>query len=301
MKMIKKLSNIKNPRVSVLMPAYNAEKYIGESIDSILGQTFDDFELIIVNDGSTDNTAEIVRKYARQDTRIKFIDNKKNAGVAKTRNQLLDAACGEYIAFQDSDDISRPYRLATQVKFLDSHPDISVLGAAMETFPEYETVSYIENPKLLDFYIANAVSNAVVMFRKSDIDKYGFRYNEKYQTCEDYDFWVRVVRVLKIHNLRDVLINYRVLPQSLSHNNPKLDYFNKIIRDGIINNLTDNKIMQLLISQKYNTKLFGFIPLLRIKRRRIYLFGFLPFLIRREMWWWLFGIIPFIKIQGYEQ
>ena len=295
--MSKKLSNLKNPTVSVLMPAYNAEKYIAESIESILNQTFSDFEFIIINDGSTDNTAKIVREYARRDSRIKFIDNKKNMGVAKTRNQLLDNAVGKYIAYQDSDDISLAHRLAYQVDFLDSHPDISVVGAAMETFPKYEKLVYVERPKLLDFYGYNAVSNAVVMFRRSDILKYGFKYKENYQTCEDYDFWVQIVRVLKIYNLPEVLIKYRVLENSLSHNNPNLDKLNKIIRQDILDCLTDDYMTRLKLSQKYNQSLFGFIPLFHVKQKRIYLFCFIPFLKLHGKWWNLFGIIPFIKNQ----
>ena len=292
---------IKKPIVSVLMPAYNSEKYIAESIESILNQTFKDFEFIIINDGSTDNTANIVREYAANDPRIKFIDNKKNQGVAKIRNELLNAANGQYLAYQDSDDISLPHRLKIQVDFLDSHPDISVVGAALECFPKYEKMDWIRNPKLLDFYFGNSVPNPVAMLRKQDIDKYNLKYNETYQTCEDYDFWVRCVRFLKIHNLPNVLLKYRVLDNSLSHNNPNLEKYDKIIRDELINSLTDNEMIKSKLSPKYNQYLFGFIPLFRIKRKRIYLFCFIPFLKLRGMWWNLFGIIPFIKNQGTKK
>lgn len=287
-----------NPKVSVLMPAYNSEKYIAEAIESILNQTFTDFEFVIINDGSTDNTAKIVKDYAKRDKRIRFIDNKKNQGVAKTRNQLLGLANGEYIAYQDSDDISLPHRLSVQVGFLDKHKDISVLGAVLETFPKTEKIISLPCPKILDFYESNPVPNPVVMFRKNDIEAYGFKYNEEFQTCEDYDFWVRVVRVLKIFNLNDVLYRYRILENSLSHNNPNIKKFDKIIRNKIINYLTDNEMTKLKLSPKYNQYLFGFIPLFRVKQKRIYLFCFIPFLKLRGMWWYLFGIIPFIKNQG---
>lgn len=291
----------KKPVISVLMPAYNSEKYIAESIESILNQTFKDFEFIIINDGSTDNTANIVRKYAAMDTRIKFIDNKKNQGVAKIRNELLNAANGKYLAYQDSDDISLPHRLKIQVEFLDSHPDISIVGAALECFPTYEKMDWARNPRLLDFYFGNSVPNPVAMLRKQDIDKYGLKYNESYQTCEDYDFWVRCARFLKIHNLPNVLLKYRVLDNSLSHNNPNLAKYDKIIRDDLINSLTDDEMVKLKLLPKYNQYLFGFIPLFRIKRKRIYLFCFIPFLKLRGMWWNLFGIIPFIKNQGAKK
>lgn len=295
--MIKK----KTPKVSVLMPAYNSEKYIAEAIESILNQTFKDFEFIIINDGSKDNTAKIVKSFAKQDKRIKFIDNKKNQGVAKTRNQLLNLASGEYIAYQDSDDISLPQRLKVQVEFLDKHSDIFAVGSGMETFPKIEKVIYMESPKLLDFYVANMVPNAVVCFRKSDVDKYGLKYKDDYQTCEDYDFWVSAARVLKFYNLPEVLIKYRVLENSLSHNNPNMDKFNKIIRNELINSLTDDEITKLKLSQKYNQYLFGFIPLFRVKRKRIYLFCFIPFLKLKNNWWNLFGCLPFIKNKSVEK
>ena len=95
----------KQIKVSVLMPAYNVEKYVGEAIESILNQTFKDFEFIIINDGSTDNTPKIIKEYAKKDKRIKFIDNKKNKGFIASLNECLDNATGEYVAKMDSDDI----------------------------------------------------------------------------------------------------------------------------------------------------------------------------------------------------
>jgi glycosyltransferase involved in cell wall biosynthesis len=102
---------MKTPRISVVMPAYNSERYIGEAIESILNQTFTDFEFIIINDGSMDDTAKIVLQYANKDKRIKFINNKDNRGIVSVLNQGLDLAKGEYIARMDSDDISLPTRL----------------------------------------------------------------------------------------------------------------------------------------------------------------------------------------------
>ena len=280
------------PRVSVLTPVYNAEKYIGDAIGSILSQTFTDFEFIIINDGSTDNTAKIVRKYAAQDKRIKFIDSKKNLGVSAVRNKLLDFARGEYIAYQDADDISVPNRLETQVKFLDENPDVTVVGGAMLAFPRPELIVVPKNPKIMDFCIANAVSNPTVMFRRADVMAIGLRYNPALRTAEDYDFWVRLVKHYNIHNLPNILVNYRVSGTSLSHNNPEMDKVNAKIRSEIINFLTGDDKVKNILKFKQRISLFGFLPLFKIKYNHIYLFDFIPVLSYRGKYWWLFDIIP---------
>ena len=285
------------PRVSVLIPAYNVEKYIAESIESILNQTYSDFELIIINDGSTDNTAKIIQQYASQDKRIKFINHKKNRGVSAIRNELLDTAIGEYAAFHDSDDISLPTRLAVQVEFLDKHPDISVVSAALRKIPSNEVVCEPEQPGILDFYIANPVPNAVAMFRMLDINKYNLRYNGKYKSAEDYDFWQRVIRIMKIHTLPDVLYLYRILNNSLSHGNPEIDKYNNAIRTEVLDYLTHNPFWRIKLAPKYSVMLFGFIPILKVKRTRIYLFGFIPLLRMRNMWWYLFEYVPVCKLK----
>lgn len=112
------------PKISVIMPAYNAERYIREAIDSILRQTWSDFELIIIDDGSTDSTAAIIAEYT--DNRIRFCPNAQNMGVAATLNRGLELACGAYIARMDADDISLPERFAKQAAYLDAHPDVTV-------------------------------------------------------------------------------------------------------------------------------------------------------------------------------
>ena len=282
------------PRVSVLMPAYNSEKYIATAIESILNQTFSDFEFIIINDGSTDNTAKIVRQYARRDPRIKFVDNKKNRGISETRNSLLDMATGEYAAYQDSDDVSMPNRLAQQVKFLDSNPEISVVGAAMQAFPIARLIKCPTQPRILDFYFANAVSNPTVMMRMRDIKSAGLRYDTDLSTAEDYDFWFNVIKRFNIYNLPDVLVNYRVLPTSLSHNNPKLDECNAKIRGKILNFLASDEAIRTNLAPTRRLYLFGVLPIFKLKRTRIYLFEIIPLFKRRGRWWWLFDVFPFI-------
>ena len=123
------------PKVSVLMPAYNSEAFVAEAIESILNQTYTDFEFIIINDGSTDKTAEIIDEYAKNDSRIKFINNHKNQGLIAVLNQGLDLCTGEYVARMDSDDISMPQRFEKQVQYMDEHQEVGILGTWIDFFP----------------------------------------------------------------------------------------------------------------------------------------------------------------------
>ena len=123
------MSNIK---VSVLIPVYNGAPFLKEALDSILNQTFTDFELILLNDASPDNSEEIIKQY--NDDRIRYYRNKKNLGISASRNKLMDLAQGEYWVIMDNDDISLPFRLEEQVKFMDKHPDITMAGSWCELF-----------------------------------------------------------------------------------------------------------------------------------------------------------------------
>ena len=297
--MSKKLSNLKNPTVSDLMPAYNAEKYIAESIESILNQTFSDFEFIIINDGSTDNTAKIVREYARRDPRIKFIDNKKNAGLIAVLNQGLDLCVGEYIARMDSDDISLPDRFAEQVKYLNTNKKCGVVSGGYQMFGMVDKSLFLpERVKILDLLNGCCVCHPLVMIRKSVIDNYNFRYDSNFKYAEDYELWSRMVMVCGIENINKILLKYRWHGNNISIvSSIAQQQISEIIRKKMINELTDDYMMRLKLSQKYNQYLFGFIPLFRVKQKRIYLFCFIPFLKLRGKWWNLFGIIPFIKNQ----
>ena len=125
---------MKNPKVAVLMSVYNGEKYLREAINSILSQTFNDFEFLIINDGSTDGTADILKSYT--DSRIKIINNEKNIGLTKSLNKGLKIAKGEYIARQDADDISMPERLKEEVAFLEIHKDYAVVGTFVKILNE---------------------------------------------------------------------------------------------------------------------------------------------------------------------
>ncbi len=196
--------------VSVLMPAYNAAEHIEEAIDSILAQTFVDFEFLIINDGSTDSTVNIINGY--DDPRIKLIHNDGNKGLIYSLNYGLEIAQGKYIARMDADDIAMNTRLEKQVSFLENNPDISILGTA---FIFWGTPYEIHHPnyneeiriKLLD---DGAFAHPTVMMRKDSIDSNKIRYNADYKYIEDYQFWVEAaIKNLKMANLDEVLLQYR--------------------------------------------------------------------------------------------
>lgn len=199
------------PKVSVLMPAYNSEKYVGAAIESILNQTFADFEFIIINDGSTDGTPEIINKYARADKRIRFIDNKKNQGIIAAANAGLDLCRGEYIARMDSDDISLPGRLEKEVAYMDAHPECGVLGTSLAVFSEDNVETRIQKArvKYIDLLQACCIANPTVMLRTSVLRNNNILYRQQYIYAEDYGMWAELIKVTEIHNLQDVLLMYR--------------------------------------------------------------------------------------------
>lgn len=277
---------MKTPKISVIMPAYNVEKYIEEAITSILDQTFTDFEFIILNDGSTDKTAEIIKKYADEDKRIKFIDNKKNQGFITSLNQCLDVAQGEYIAKMDSDDVSLPKRLEKQVKYLDQHPDVGMVGCIYGAYGKNDYI--ISHPSVVGMLdLLKGCYVTVFMLRKEIIDTNHLRFRKEYLHAEDYDFYARFCQFAPIHNLQEVLYLYRQHGNnaSIKHEQIQIQNSNKV-RQNILNFLTVDPEIQKkvkgIIHPKYKTYryyLFNFIPLWRVKQKRdktkYYLFNFI--------------------------
>ncbi|OHA18448.1 MAG: hypothetical protein A2664_00700 [Candidatus Taylorbacteria bacterium RIFCSPHIGHO2_01_FULL_46_22b] len=210
------------PKVSVLMPAYNAEKYLRESVLSILKQTFTDFELIIINDGSTDQTLSVAKSFT--DPRIKIIDNKQNSGLVAVRNQAIKAAQGKYIAWLDSDDIALPKRLEKQVVFMDRHPDQGLLGTAVALIDESGKRTGVRwknktpaEEMLVVMLFHNCFTQSSVMIRKSAIPQDGYR--EGFAPAEDYDLWIRIAENWKCSNLPEILTEYRKYAGSVSGSN----------------------------------------------------------------------------------
>ncbi len=214
---------IKDPVVSIVMPAYNAEKYLREAIESILSQTFTDFEFIIINDGSTDRTKEIILSY--DDPRIVYIENEKNSGICVTLNKGLDVARGKYIARMDSDDISLPERLTAQVEYLDKHNGIGIIGSDIIVFGEgidariFNQV-YDENLCSAGLLFNPCFAHPSVMWRKNLMEEYNLRYEDQYRGLEDLRMWWRFAKITNLANISEPLLKYRHHP---SQETKKLD------------------------------------------------------------------------------
>ncbi|NLD25278.1 glycosyltransferase family 2 protein [Candidatus Dojkabacteria bacterium] len=211
---------MQNPKVTVLMPAYNAEKYIETAIESILNQTYKDFEFIIVNDCSTDSTLDIIKKYAKKDKRIKIISNKENQKIAQTLNNGLKEAKGKYIARLDADDWSHPERLEKQVNFMEENPRIVLSSGNMEICDGELNKKNISNYPLSDKDIRKVflqynptVSPAMIWRREVSEEIGGFSLNTM---SEDYMFFMDMSSKGEVANLKDILIKYRVLDTSVS-------------------------------------------------------------------------------------
>ena len=203
------------------MSAYNSAKYIGESILSVLNQTLKDWELIVVNDCSTDNTGQIVKSYSYKDNRIKLIDNETNLQPAISRNKALTEAKGEYIAVLDSDDVCMPDRLELQSAYLDKNPEVSLVGCAAEIINDKGEITGRKKPVIsfdrlkFELIAKNSIVHSGVLYRKSIMDKVG-GYDNNYLHSEDYKLYSDLIKTSKITNLPNFLIKYRHVPGAIS-------------------------------------------------------------------------------------
>lgn len=195
------------------MPAYNAEKYIGEAIESILNQTFKDFEFIIIDDYSTDKTWEIIQDYAKKDSRIIAFKNEKNSGIAGNRNKLKKLAKGIYIVWQDADDISINTRIEKQVQYMDQNPEVGICGGFLQFFNSKSNL-HIRKYKKLDqdirknIFKFSPIAQPGAIVRKSVLDEMG-DYDLNYPPAEDLDMSFRIGRKYKFANLQETVIKYR--------------------------------------------------------------------------------------------
>ncbi len=197
--------------VSVIMPVYNAETYLSEAIESILQQTYQDFEFIIVNDGSTDKSESIILEYQQRDPRIIYY-SQHNQGVAPTLNFALANASGEFIARMDADDISLPHRFEKQLEFLQSNPSIGLCGTGIEYIGEKSGIRVypVEHDELAyNLLFQTSFCHPAVMLRRSLLMQNDLQYRNMY-TAEDYDLWRRIVKIAQVANLPDILFKYRI-------------------------------------------------------------------------------------------
>ena len=200
------------PKVSVLMSVYNGELHLREAIESIFSQTFGNFEFVIINDGSTDTSQELIDSFS--DSRLVVI-KQENMGVTKSLNKGLKIARGEYIARQDADDISLSDRLEKQVAYMDAHSEIAVLGgAAIAISNSGQVCGCMQRPESHEelvsrIYKENPFIHPTVMYRREFIEALG-GYAEDFLRAQDYDLWLRGYRFWQFHNLQEPLIRYRL-------------------------------------------------------------------------------------------
>ncbi|GHV56049.1 glycosyl transferase [Bacteroidia bacterium] len=196
--------------ISVLMPVFNAEKYLREAIESILNQTFTDFELIIINDGSMDGSKAIIQSFS--DRRIRYVENETNLGVVKTANKGIDLCRGKYTIRMDADDISLPGRLEQQYRFMEEHPDIGVCSSWAQVIDEQGSVTgkiiLQTDPELVLIHLLFSVS----LIQPACCIRTKLLKENKYQqepVTEDYELWSRLSDITRMANIPEFLIQYR--------------------------------------------------------------------------------------------
>lgn len=195
------------PQISVVMPAYNSKDYIAEAIDSILNQTFKNFEFIIINDGSTDNTGEIIKEYEKKDDRIVYLENEENRKISYTRNRGMENAKGPYIAFMDSDDISLPERLQKQIKYMEENPECGIVSSFVEDDDKTDNPRPTDDHDLkLHLLYGSPFSASGAMIKKSFFDEHDLKFNAEYEGVQDFELWSRAKRFMKFHVLPECLL-----------------------------------------------------------------------------------------------
>lgn len=218
------LQPLRQPRVTVLMAVYNGAAYLRQAIDSIVAQTFHDFEFLIINDGSTDDSRAILESY--DDPRIRILDNHENIGLTRSLNRGLAAARGELIARQDADDVSHPNRIEKQVAFMDAHLHIALLGTQARYITEQGKRRFSRmwwkatTPAGIRFQLlfdSPFFHTAVVFRRRIVLQRLG-GYDETFATSQDFDLWSRLLASFHATNLRDILVDHRSHPGAASAN-----------------------------------------------------------------------------------
>src|SRR5258708_307711 len=198
------------------MPVFNSECFLKDAIDSILGQSFADFEFIIIDDGSTDGSNAILLDYASRDERLR-VYAQSNQGITLSLNRGLGLATGTYIARMDADDISLANRFQQQVAFMEQHHEIDVCGAWMKTIgdPVGHEMRYPTSHEAIRSYLifGSPLAHPTVIIRRATFEQAHLKYDVKYQRAQDYELWTRASRQLRFVNLSEVLLHYRIHPQ----------------------------------------------------------------------------------------
>lgn len=236
-------------QISIVMSVYNGEHYLTQAMDSLLSQTFPDFDVIVVNDGSTDGTTRILDDYAKQDLRVRILSNPQNIGLAVSLNRGMEEAGGKYIARMDADDISLPQRLEKQFEFMETHPDVGILGTAIEQIDSTGRVTmqrlYPSESILICWQLMyeNPICHPSVMLRRTLLKNN--QYNPDLITAQDYDLWSRLAGITLLANLPDVLLRLRKHGRNLTYQKEIQQRENSyLISQKYIESLLDRPISQ---------------------------------------------------------
>jgi glycosyltransferase involved in cell wall biosynthesis len=216
-----------NTMVSIILPVYNADRYLEEALDSILSQTYENWELIAINDCSHDESYSILRKYKRKDKRIRVFQNKRNMGIGWTLNRGIHLAKGRYLARMDADDICFPERLERQVQYFQHHEDVSLVGTFSEEIDESGTVT---GPRVFptshadivkEMFVFTAIQHPTVMIDRERMPTQELWYNGELSPVEDLDFYFRNMMYAKFANIPEYLLYYRKHATNSSLSNVK--------------------------------------------------------------------------------
>ncbi len=206
-------------KVTVLMPMYNAEAYLREAIDSVLRQSYADFEFIIIDDGSTDDSVAIVESY--DDPRIRLLRNHGNHGICYTLNRGIDESESEYIVRMDADDISEPRRIEWQMRYMDNHPEVGASGGNLIIFGEgIEPRPFIMNHDRYEcraeLLFNSSMAHPATIIRRKVLEEHQLRYKEEYRGIEDFELWWQIAKHAFIVNQDKTLLRYRIHPQQVT-------------------------------------------------------------------------------------
>lgn len=260
------MENNRTPLVSVLLSVYNSEKYVAIAIESILNQSFDDFEFVIIDDASIDSSWDIIKKYSKVDSRIIAIKNNINIGGCKTLIKGLELCSGKYIARLDNDDWSYPDRLKKQVEFMEEKNDVGILGGSIEIINENGSVLGKRVYELSDaeirkkIFFCSPFAHPAVMIRKSILDLVG-PYDPEYAPADDYELYFRIGRKSKFANLEDCILQYRVISSSMTNRlTKKMELATICVREQYsLDNSYDFNLLARLYNKLHYISIF-FIP-----------------------------------------
>jgi len=204
------------PKITVLLPVYNCELYVVAAVESILSQTFTDFELLIIDDASTDSTVAILKSFT--DPRIQLTEKPVNSGYTNSLNYGLKIAKGEYIARMDGDDISYPERFEKQIAYLENHPEVVVCGTNQKFLGNDKLVTHPLSNEAIQIRLlwGNCIPHSSAMIRKKVLDDNAIQYDATTEPAEDYHLWIQLLAYGTLYNLPEILLEYRVYSNQVS-------------------------------------------------------------------------------------